>query len=494
MIDFDKPHSAPKMPSRPTPREATPVPSGLVFQETQLRQAPAELAETSPKGRALNDAMAWAVIVMLLIAPIPMASVWPIASLFWSMLCLLALAGFLLGMQMLEPARPLSLVQSWPIVLGGLCLPGFAFGQYLLSQTGLTMSFAGHDIPLGTIAPEATLQAAFRMLGIWALFVLVFEISTRAERGNLLGWGIFAVVLAHAVWGLFALVFLSDFVIWGEKFAYQGSATGTFVNRNSFAAFLGMGLIVGVGLILQRAHRPHTRNTAGRTVLTEKNIELLLLWMLVIVIAVTMVATQSRMGSFSGFLGAWVTYLVMALKWHEKPGTAIARTSLVMAALAVVLVVGFGEQLTERALFTAADSDDRTDLYVQIAQMIRSAPWLGVGLDGFSLAYELVHEPPVSSAYVWHLTHSTYLMWWVEAGLIMGTAPILLLGAVAIVLVRTIMRRRTNYAMAVIGLGVIVQMAAHSTIDFSLEIPANLMLFVVIVAVALGRFRRTSLR
>jgi hypothetical protein len=84
------------------------------------------------------------------------------------------------------------------------------------------------------------------------------------------------------------------------------------------------------------------------------------------------------------------------------------------------------------------------------------------------------------------------LMWWSEAGLVLGVLPIVALGAAAVMLVRIILRRRTNYAIAVIGLGVILLVALHSLIDFSFEIQANAMLFAVLLGMSLGKLRRKT--
>ncbi len=492
MINFDKP----RPPATHTRQAAAPASAArrptLVFDERTLQPSNSGQAGLTGKGRAVNDGAAWFVLASIALAPIPMASVWPVFWLVWSLIMCLALAAYMIAMQIVEPQRPLACTQAWRFILAGLALPGFALVQFLLSLTGMTTGFAGFTLPAGSVAPDATLMAAMRMFGVFALFVLVFEISTRAERVSLIAWGLFFIVLLHAFWALLALIFLDDFVLWGEKLAYQGVATGTFVNRNSFAAFLGMGLVAGVCMILQRAHRPQTRTSRGQTWLSEKNIELALLWLMVFIIALTLVATQSRMGVLSSFLAAWVAYLVMALKWQDQAIKAVFRASVIAVVAVVAGALTMGAGLSERALFAVADGDNRTALYLQAIGMIAEAPLLGVGIDGFRAAFELVHQPPVSTAFVWDLAHSTYLTWWIEAGLIMGSVPMLLLAAAFVSLVRTIRRRRTHYAVPVLGLAVILQMALHSLIDFSLEIQANLMMFVVILAIALGRLRRSD--
>ncbi len=51
-------------------------------------------------------------------------------------------------------------------------------------------------------------------------------------------------ILGYAIYGVAALVFTPNMLLWTDKLAYQGSLTATFVNRNTAATLMGMGLIL----------------------------------------------------------------------------------------------------------------------------------------------------------------------------------------------------------------------------------------------------------
>ncbi|MBR3370029.1 MAG: O-antigen ligase family protein [Rhodobacteraceae bacterium] len=491
MIDFDKRRStaSERIANR---AEAARQEDSLTmeFEEIALQHSNGDRAVHGTAGRRINDVAGWALIVFLAIAPIPLASARPVFWLAWSVLLFLTLACYMLAMQLAEPGRKLAVLQVWPLLGAAALLPVAGGVQYFLAMSGARTEFAGHAVPLGSIVPEATLIAVIRLLGLLALFILAYEVSTRAQRVSRMAWALFAIILAHGLWAIIALIFLDDFVIWGEKIAYEGVATGTFVNRNSFATFMGMGLVAGVCLIMERAHRPHVRHPSGSTWLSETNIELAALWGAVAIIALALVLTQSRMGVFAGFVAAWCGYIVMSLKYHDSISRVILRGAALSLAGGVVFLTSFQTGVLERGVLVSTASDVRTDLYLQVLSMIREAPFGGTGLDSFAAAYELVHRPPVSSALIWDLAHSTYLTWWQEAGLIIGSLPIVILCAAAVSLVRTIRRRRTNYVAPAIGLAAIVLVALHSLVDFSMEIQANAMVFTVILGMALGRLRR----
>ena len=121
--------------------------------------------------------------------------------------------------------------------------------------------------------------------------------------------------------------------------------------------------------------------------------------------------------------------------------------------------------------------------------MIKTHPLTGFGFDSFPLAFEMFHQPPVTAGFVWDKAHSTYLTVWTEAGLLFGSLPPLA-GALALVALWSIarapmriLRWRVSGRWSLCGL-------QHSTVDFSLEIQANMFVLLAIVALGLGGKRK----
>ncbi len=488
MIDFDKPRSAA---SRAISENIHRRSEATEFTFAEIALDDSDGDSRSLAGRRINDVTAALITLFVALSAVPAASVSPVFQMVWTVLFALTLGGHAAALLLVDPGRPLSAKGLWPVLLAGLALPLAGLVQAGIAGIGLTTSFAGQSVPLGTLAPQASLFAAIRLMGYGALFLVSYEVATRAGRVTAMAWGLFIAVVLQAIWALIALKFLGDVVFWGEKQSYLGAATGTFVNRNSLATYLGMGLNLGVALTVGLAHRPHVRHPKGRSLLSERNLEILALIFLILIIAAALVATQSRMGATASFLSAVLTYVLMSAK-HEKAWLGAISRGAALLLVGIVTVSGvFGRALIERGLFTVGDSGSRTDLYHEVlGLMIRARPLTGTGLDTFEPAFELVHVPPVRSGLVWHLAHSSYLMLWSEMGLIVGSLPMLAILLAAYGLIRTIARRRTNYMPAIAALGVIVQVTLHSTVDFSLEIPADTMMFLVIVAIGLGPLRR----
>lgn len=497
MIDFDKPRSAQAgAQARSGTGEGDPAAmwdDDFEFEEIRIGGDGGLVA--NERARRINDRFGAIVVTVAVLAAVPLASARPVFWMIWAGVLGLLLAVYMLTLALIDPDRPVNSLRLKAVLLPALAMPLFGLVQYLVGgPLALADLPGGLRTPVGTLAPEATLMAVVRLGGLFALFVLAHEVSTRARRVTAMAWGLFAGVALHAVWGLIALMFLDDAVFWGEKVYGLGVATGTFVNRNSFANFLGMGLALGIGLILARANRPHVRMPGGRSLFSERNLETFALWIVAGIVLIAMLATQSRMGVVSGVIGALLVYFVMSLK-RDHTALGAAMRVAVIALVGIVAGFGvFGRGVLERGLFTATDSINRAEIYRQVIGMIADRPLAGTGLDTFQPAFEIVQQPPVSAALVWRLAHNTYLTMWSELGLIVGTLPMIAIAVVAVKLVDIIRRRRTNYAVAVAGLGVIVQQALHATVDFSLEIQANLMLFIVLLAMGLGRLRRKAAR
>ena len=327
-----------------------------------------------------------------------------------------------------------------------------------------------------SLAPGSTAMMLMQFVGYGLCFWLVLQISANRRRARLLMLGVFGIVAAYAALGLYLLTQLDDTFFGATKLAYFGSATATFVNRNSYCTYLAMGFCMGWALLLE-ALAPSERRSgpAWFFVATILTVQVLIL--------AAMIATNSRMGLFSGVAGALLVAALGATK--IRIGGLSWRVALGFGVMALAgLVWLFGGGLVERLGSIDRSADVRGDLYAQIWQMILARPILGYGGGAFEVAYPLFHAAPVTSDLIWDKAHSTYLALWVELGLVAGSAPLLLVGWQAIRALRQFLRPATNWVVPLAFLGVTTDVALHSTVDFSLEIPANAYLFVALAALA----------
>jgi O-antigen ligase len=324
--------------------------------------------------------------------------------------------------------------------------------------------------------PGATLLQLLQLLSYGLFFFLMLQAAANRARARRIGLALFFIVTAHALYGLAALVLFGDTLLFFEKWAYPGFATGGFVNRNSFATFLAFGLVLGTIFFL--------REQLGRGHDSKALIYLALSGL----ILAALLATGSRMGLFAGLVGA----ACAALMAIQKAAEAKARRKLLLLAalpLAAALLVAiiFGTGTLDRLGSLENDANVRGDLYAQVLSMIAARPWLGYGGGAFEFAYPLFHQWPVSPDLVWDKAHSTYLALWAELGVVAGSLPLLIVAVFTLQALRLYAARSADWAAPAIAVAVVAVAAVHSLVDFSLEIEANAFLFLAILALAIAR-------
>lgn len=458
-------------------------------------------ARSSRQSR-VNDLLARVILVIAALAPIPLGSNRPF---FWAVNALIvglvgtfyvaALRGmrepFRIGLDRLRPSIVLYgvvalylVIQALP--LGQLTIGGIALSALLAAPTETGAVLAANAISL---SPDSTLLMLLRWATYGVLFLLAVQAGTRAHRRDMMLNVIVAIVAGYAIFGLASLLQFGDTLLSMPKWAYEGSATATFVNRNSFATFLSFGAVVTVAMLAGSFVRQDDGEADDRRLRIDPIVLVYLL--AVAVIAAALLATQSRMGAFAGVMGC-LTVVVLAqrrLRWRRGWYLLWLPAGLIVIGAGVYL---YGQGLVERLGSQAEAADVRLDLYAQVLEMIRARPLLGFGGGAFEQAFQLFHHAPVSPDLVWDRAHNTYLALWSELGLVVGSIPILLVGAAAIRLVWNSSRAGSDWTGRVAAVGVVVVAAVHSLADFSLEIQANTILFVTLLGI--GTAARLSKR
>nr|WP_295884928.1 O-antigen ligase family protein [uncultured Devosia sp.] len=439
----------------------------------------------SSRQTATNRRMGWALIILLGLVPLPFGSVhgfsWGFFATYTGVAAVLYIWSLhRLGETFRHPLRGLglsvALYVAFIIFLGIQILPfGSIFGPIAYAEVG--------GVPLVSntvsITPDMTLLMLMRQITYGVFFVLVLQAAVNDGRRQWLLDGVLIVISAYAVLGVISLN-SGDTVLGIAKTAYEGSATGPFVNRNSFATFLGFGAIialsqVGRRIIDQVERHPNDGRVAGNT-------SAIVLYGVVFLLLIAMiVATQSRMGLLATFAGSLVVVLVVLTRTGVSLALTVGIIALGILAAALGLVL-FGASMFDRILDLDRSSTIRTDLYVQVWELILRRPMLGFGGGSFELAFPLVHREPVTSGVTWDKAHNSYLALWSELGLVAGSIPTLMAVVTALRLIGSLRRASRNWAAQTVALAALVLGGLHSLVDFSLEIQANSFMLLAIVA------------
>src|SRR6267154_4354764 len=273
---------------------------------------------------------------------------------------------------------------------------------------------------------------------------------------------------------------------------YLEEATGTYINRNHFAGFLEMILPFAVVLALRWAALLFKDASSGtatlRKIASRTELLSLVLWLfLATLLFVALVLSRSRMGIIS-ILVSLVAILALAGTASMPARTRVpVATLFFLGVLGLIVWIGIDPVMSRfETLGQEYDLSDqnRISIWRDTLGLIRHHPLLGTGLGSYSVVY-----PSVQTVFLTLLVehaHCDYLEVASELGL---PGAILLFGSIFWVMaqaVRQYQNVQNSFDKAVI-LGCIGSVAAilvHSVADFNLYIPANALVFTIVLAIA----------
>lgn len=347
----------------------------------------------------------------------------------------------------------------------------------------------GHTL---SIHPAATREALLEWGTMLLLFVSAAALARDSEKRYRLLWGI-------AVWtGLLGLIAVVQSVSWNDRILWLRTAPedsiplGPFVNHNHFAAYVEMGTLAAVGLLLAVLARPAGRLSASgiRVALGDREWALpraLALGLLAVLGVGGLALAGSRGGALSFAAGVLALALVGARRtraWLSFVGLALALLGLGAGLAAWVAPDPRGLQQTP---FVSAQADPsavhRLDAYAKTLRILVDHPVTGTGLGTFPWAYARYEREGewIGMAQA----HNDFLQFASETGI----PGLVLLAWGLVVFGWRVLRpalgsgqhvpRWTTAAAAAAVLAVLF----HSVLDFSLQVPAVAALFSVLLGV-----------
>ena len=423
-------------------------------------------------------------LLLILLAPLPFASVLP-----WAWTSLAAAVAVLTAAWSVQlfVAR-----QRPPVPVGRMALPVFLLGATVLwvmiQISPWTPAVWHHPIwneastVLGTpipgrisVDPHQSGAALLRLLSYAAIFWLALQFGRDRKTARLAVTGVAVAGAVYAAYGLIVFFSGNETVLWVRKTAYADSVTSTFINRNSYATYAGIGLICGTALITRlilnlRSH-PAVRRERLRIVMSEllgRGWLLILIW---IVIATALFLTNSRAGVISSLVGLVFFLGSLGLSPNIPSGLARLMAAIILVAGGIFFWIS-GDTVTERLFGQSVHSDGRLALYQMTLQAISDSPVLGMGYGTFDQVFDLYRGDTPEFRQRSVKAHSTYLENIMELGIPAATALFLAVACPAWICFRGIRRRRRDIIYPATGLAITALVAVHSMVDFSLQNPA----------------------
>jgi O-antigen ligase len=435
-----------------------------------------------------------AFLLLLLVAPFPMG-----ANRDWAWTPMVVAAGGLAVVAALGPGGrggfAVVFGERGPLLLLLACF-GFYLAVALLQMSTLAPAagsaafYARAAAILGQAAPavpslavDASRNTLLKCLACGLIFAVARCLFADQRRARLLLMTLIASALVVMVYALYIereahSCYLGGFLKKQGIFEMSNDRclmSGTFVSSNSFGCFMGMAVVATLALLFADRRPRRIRGDEdddeadGSHVLDLITGPRLMLVALGFMFMGGALISGSRAGFASGVAGVLALgWLLMRGRWRSR--SHFRRTFAV--SVLVVLVIGSiaGSALMHKMAMPNADSFNRIFIWRASIDAIRQSPWLGWGLGSFNDIYAV--DQPTEIVQPNDKAHSTPLETVVELGLPGGLAALVTVLLPWLVCLRGAwQRQRRRYlpaaAFAVSGVAIL-----HSTVDFSLQIPA----------------------
>jgi O-antigen ligase len=348
-----------------------------------------------------------------------------------------------------------------------------------------------------SLAPRATLVA----LALFVAFSLLLLGLTGALRHMSLEWllnQVMGIGMALTIVGIIQRAFPFDPahpVVYGFWEPRQGgNPFGPFINRNHFAGWMVMALplVVGYACAVLAQTFPGGRPGVAaklRWLMTVEASRFVLVGFCALMMGMALVLTGSRSG-IASFAIAMMGFAYLAGRQFTS-----RRPKVVLAAALAVLLAGAiawagGEATISRFRLAGADSSGagRIQAWQDTVRIIGDFPWFGTGLGTYGqamLVYQTAGRPVMYAQ-----AHNDYLQLVAEGGVLVVAPTVVTLALVLATLRRRLTPRRDQPMTTWVRAGAVAGLAgiaAQSFVEFSLQMPGNTALFVLVLAVALHR-------
>jgi len=454
------------------------------------------------EARALDRYIFNVLLAIVVIAPIPFASVhlwaWSLFSLVTSVLILAWAVSAHFGQSNISDISRLcwtsiglfSAGMAWAFLQSSPILP-VAWHHPVWKDAAEILNLPYHGSV--SLDPARSVQNITRLLSAACIFWLSFQYCRKPDNARRAVQVLSISNFAIAAYGLLEFFSHRDMILWMPKYAYFGDLTATFINRNNYATFAGIGWLCFLALFF----RGYENSILGVRSKSEKIRELLkymerrgiYLMIGILVQASALLLSHSRAGFASTIVGILMLCVCLAVN-RRSDRASVYRFTGVALFLAIIFYVASGAGLDERLGQTTIAEEDRLEVYEKTEIAIGNQPILGTGLGTFEEVFRFYR--PASFLKTFDYAHNSYLELALELGIPAAVSIILSVGIVIALMIRGVIVRKNNSLYPCLGVSVAALVGTHSLFDFSVQIPAVAYIFSFLLG--LGLAQSVSLR
>ena len=433
-------------------------------------------------------------------APFPFGSTNDLSIAFWC-LCLGVAVIF-------APTRDLRRQHLWLLAGIGVIVASYAFVLHeQLSDHPWIAPFnpiwkQTSDLLQMPIAPSASIvknEASFALgapLANILSIVLGMTIGGDRERARRILWIIAVSGAVYALYGVLSFLIEPTMILWLDKTAYLGSVTGTFINRNTAAAYFGSCAVIWMLLTIEgvRGRLPERHIEWKRLPMDILEVppgEILPRIACLLVCLMAMFMTGSRAGVGLSLLALIVSFTAFLRKdLPPRIGVWISLGAGLIIALGLLELLG--GRTSSRFDSQGLVDEGRVEAWKSTFRIIADNPWFGTGMGTFQWAFPPYRSPAISIRGVWDAAHSTPLELASEVGIPMALLVSLAWAIMFVWLAKGVFGRRRDAIIPLAAAATASLSLLHSCLDFTLQVPGYSIPFFALFGAGLAQSFRTS--
>jgi O-antigen ligase len=386
------------------------------------------------------------------------------------------------------PAALFAAVVLWIIVQNATWTPSsWHHPIWALTSDALDRSIEGSI----SVNRDLTTVALMRLITSASVFWLALQLCRDDARAKQFMTAIVVIVCGYSAYGIIAVALNAKPIHWMGTTWSLSAVTSTFVNRNHFGTYVGIGLVVVCGLIL-KLYRSELTTRGGSlrfriaSIIEASAQQGAILMGAAFLIFVALLGSASRGAILATGLGLLV--LAALLLGGRDKGFVGRRELLILGGiLAVVVFLAFGDaflgKMTERGL----SDDTRMAVYLIVLRSIFTAPLLGYGYGTFIDVFPMFRDRSISIDGGWDQAHNTYLEVFQGLGLVFGLALVACVVLLVIQCFKGANVRREGVMVPAVACGVAFLVGIHALADFSLQIQAVTLTFAAILGAGVAQ-------
>jgi O-antigen ligase len=395
-----------------------------------------------------------------------------------------------------------------PVSVGYIRIPAILFGFVLLWTVvqNATWTPDNWHHPIWDMASDAlerplagsisvnrdlTALAQLHLITAASVFWLAVQLCRDGARAQAVLKALGVIASIYAVYGLISYAVSPDFVLWAKIETGAGFVRSTFVNRNHFATYAGLGFLAICGLLF-KYYRQEVISAGGSIGFTLSTlIESLgrrgaMLLGGAFVTLVALLLTGSRGGILATFLGLFVLAVLSFTRRSTRP-TRSLETILLSATLLSAVFVTFGDTFLGRIESSGIYDEGRLALNRLTSGSIADVPLLGFGYGTFVDVFPMYRDRSIDNSLIVDKAHNDYLELLQGLGLPVGLMLIACVGMLVLKCVGGARRRRRNSTVPCVAASAGFLVGVHALVDFSLQFQGVALTFMALLGAGIAQ-------